>query len=72
MAQTLLDQVVTSYPKRVDVWCQYVDMLVKEDLIDSARLVLIFYLVVVECKIRKYIKADGIIFLQHFIVHIIY
>lgn len=37
MAQTLLDQVVTSYPKRVDVWCQYVDMLVKADLIDSAR-----------------------------------
>ncbi|TMW51970.1 hypothetical protein DOY81_002960, partial [Sarcophaga bullata] len=40
MAQTLLDQVVTSYPKRVDVWCQYVDMLVKEDLIDSARNIL--------------------------------
>lgn len=37
MAQTLLDQVVTSYPKRVDVWTQYVDMLIKEDMIDSAR-----------------------------------
>ncbi|XP_075145856.1 ribosomal RNA Processing 5 [Haematobia irritans] len=40
MAQTLLDQVVTSYPKRVDVWCQYVDMLVKADLIESARNIL--------------------------------
>ncbi|KNC26827.1 hypothetical protein FF38_13012 [Lucilia cuprina] len=40
MAQTLLDQVVTSYPKRVDVWCQYVDMLVKAELIDSARNIL--------------------------------
>lgn len=40
MAQTLLDQVVTSYPKRVDVWCQYVDLLVKEDLSDSARNIL--------------------------------
>uniref|UniRef100_A0A1A9WLS2 S1 motif domain-containing protein n=1 Tax=Glossina brevipalpis TaxID=37001 RepID=A0A1A9WLS2_9MUSC len=40
MAQTLLDQVITSYPKRVDVWSQYVDMLVKENLIDCARNVL--------------------------------
>uniref|UniRef100_A0A1I8NZ65 S1 motif domain-containing protein n=1 Tax=Stomoxys calcitrans TaxID=35570 RepID=A0A1I8NZ65_STOCA len=40
MAQTLLDQVVTSYPKRVDVWCQYVDMLVKADLVESARNIL--------------------------------
>ncbi|XP_053967794.1 protein RRP5 homolog [Anastrepha ludens] len=40
MAQTLLDQVVTSYPKRVDVWAQYVDMLVKTQMIDSARSVL--------------------------------
>ncbi|XP_067634673.1 rRNA biogenesis protein RRP5 [Eurosta solidaginis] len=40
MAQTLLDQVVTSYPKRVDVWTQYVDMLVKAQMIDSARSVL--------------------------------
>lgn len=37
MAQTLMDEVVTSYPKRVDVWAQYVDMLVKSNLIDSAR-----------------------------------
>lgn len=42
MAQTLLDQVVTSYPKRVDVWAQYIDMLVKSEMIDSARFV--FYL----------------------------
>ncbi|XP_011188272.1 protein RRP5 homolog [Zeugodacus cucurbitae] len=40
MAQTLLDQVVTSYPKRVDVWAQYIDMLVKSEMIDSARSVL--------------------------------
>lgn len=37
MAQTLLDQVVTSYPKRVDVWTQYIDLLIKTNLIDSAR-----------------------------------
>ncbi|KAL9893579.1 ribosomal RNA Processing 5 [Glossina fuscipes fuscipes] len=40
MAQTLLDQIVTSYPKRVDVWSQYVDVLIKENLIDCARNVL--------------------------------
>ncbi|XP_037949163.1 protein RRP5 homolog [Teleopsis dalmanni] len=40
IAQTLLEQVVTSYPKRVDVWTQYVDMLVKDNLIDSARSIL--------------------------------
>ncbi|XP_004518040.1 protein RRP5 homolog [Ceratitis capitata] len=40
MAQTLLDQVVTSYPKRVDVWAQYIDMLVKSEMVDSARSVL--------------------------------
>lgn len=37
MAQTLLDDVVTSYPKRIDIWSVYVDMLIKADLIDSAR-----------------------------------
>lgn len=37
MAHTLMDEVVVSYPKRVDVWIQYVDMLVKSKLIDSAR-----------------------------------
>lgn len=40
MAQTLLDQVVTSYPKRVDVWAQYIDMLVKSEMVDSARFVI--------------------------------
>ncbi|XP_055375156.1 protein RRP5 homolog [Condylostylus longicornis] len=37
MAHTLMEQVLTSYPKRVDVWCQYVDMLVKDSLIEPAR-----------------------------------
>ncbi|XP_039492293.1 protein RRP5 homolog [Drosophila santomea] len=40
MAQTLLDDVVTSYPKRIDIWSVYVDMLIKAGLIDSARNVL--------------------------------
>ncbi|KAH8312068.1 hypothetical protein KR044_009241 [Drosophila immigrans] len=40
MAQTLLDDVVTSYPKRIDIWILYVDMLAKCSLIDSARNVL--------------------------------
>lgn len=40
MAQTLMDEVVTSYPKRVDVWTQYVDMLIKNKCIDSARFIL--------------------------------
>ncbi|XP_017020204.1 rRNA biogenesis protein RRP5 [Drosophila kikkawai] len=40
MAQTLLDDVITSYPKRIDIWSVYVDMLIKADLIDSARNVL--------------------------------
>ncbi|XP_030376236.1 protein RRP5 homolog [Scaptodrosophila lebanonensis] len=40
MAQTLLDDIVTSYPKRIDIWVLYVDMLIKADLIDSARNVL--------------------------------
>lgn len=37
MAQTLLDDIVTSYPKRIDIWVLYVDMLIKCGLIDSAR-----------------------------------
>lgn len=37
MAQTLLDDVVTSYQKRIDIWVLYVDMLIKCGLIDSAR-----------------------------------
>ncbi|XP_017009122.2 rRNA biogenesis protein RRP5 [Drosophila takahashii] len=40
MAQTLLDDVVTSYPKRIDIWSVYVDMLIKAGQIDSARNVL--------------------------------
>ncbi|XP_068153955.1 rRNA biogenesis protein RRP5 [Drosophila tropicalis] len=40
MAQTLLDDVVTSYPKRTDIWLVYVDMLIKAQLIDAARNVL--------------------------------
>ncbi|XP_037732812.1 protein RRP5 homolog [Drosophila subpulchrella] len=40
MAQTLLDGVVTSYPKRIDIWSVYVDMLIKAGQIDSARNVL--------------------------------
>jgi len=39
MAQTLLDGVVTSYPKRIDIWSVYVDMLIKAGQIDTARLV---------------------------------
>lgn len=37
MAQTLMDELITSCPRRVDIWSQYVDMLVKSKLIDSAR-----------------------------------
>ncbi|EDV92511.1 protein RRP5 homolog [Drosophila grimshawi] len=40
MAQTLLDGIVTSYPKRIDIWVLYVDMLIKSGLIESARNVL--------------------------------
>ncbi|KAH8383522.1 hypothetical protein KR009_009143 [Drosophila setifemur] len=40
MAQTLLDDVVTSYPKRIDIWSVYVDMLIKGGNVDSARNVL--------------------------------
>ncbi|XP_017140750.1 protein RRP5 homolog [Drosophila miranda] len=40
MAQTLLDDIVTSYPKRIDIWSVYVDMLIKTGQIDSARNVL--------------------------------
>ncbi|XP_059619898.1 protein RRP5 homolog [Phlebotomus argentipes] len=39
-AHALLEQIVTSYPKRVDVWSMYVDMLVKDDRLDLARQVL--------------------------------
>ncbi|XP_017888354.1 protein RRP5 homolog [Ceratina calcarata] len=39
-AQTLFEQILSSYPKRVDVWCCYVDCLVKTNDIDLARKVL--------------------------------
>ena len=37
VACTLLEQILTSYPKRTDIWSFYVDMLVKENQLDSAR-----------------------------------
>ena len=36
-AQTLMEHILTSYPKRTDVWITYVDMLVKKGLQDAAR-----------------------------------
>ncbi|XP_046676983.1 protein RRP5 homolog isoform X3 [Homalodisca vitripennis] len=39
-AQTLFEHILTSYPKRTDVWSVYVDMLVKSDKIEVARQVL--------------------------------
>ncbi|KAL0277492.1 UNVERIFIED_CONTAM: hypothetical protein PYX00_004749 [Menopon gallinae] len=39
-AQTLYETILTSFPKRVDVWSCYVDMLVKSNLTDLARQVL--------------------------------
>ncbi|CAD1477458.1 unnamed protein product, partial [Heterotrigona itama] len=39
-AQTLFEQILSSYPKRVDIWSCYVDSLVKSDNIDIARKVL--------------------------------
>jgi rRNA biogenesis protein RRP5 len=36
-AHILFEKILTSYPKRVDIWSQYVDMLTKDDLIDAAR-----------------------------------
>ncbi|KAL5273952.1 PDCD11 family protein [Megaselia abdita] len=36
-AHALMEQIITSYPKRVDVWSQYIDMLLKDEQIDSAR-----------------------------------
>ncbi|VVC37292.1 Tetratricopeptide repeat-containing domain,Suppressor of forked,Tetratricopeptide-like helical [Cinara cedri] len=36
-AQTLFEQVLTSYPSRIDVWSIYVDMLIKSNRIDLAR-----------------------------------
>ncbi|XP_049957178.1 protein RRP5 homolog [Schistocerca serialis cubense] len=39
-AQTLMEHILASYPKRVDVWCSYVDMLVKAEQFEIARKVL--------------------------------
>ncbi|GAB0097371.1 RRP5 [Sergentomyia squamirostris] len=39
-AHALLEQIITSYPKRVDIWSMYVDMLVKDSRQDLARDVL--------------------------------
>nr|CAD7396097.1 unnamed protein product [Timema poppensis] len=36
-AQTLMEQILVSYPGRIDVWSSYVDMLVKSERIDLAR-----------------------------------
>jgi rRNA biogenesis protein RRP5 len=36
-ARTLFEQILSSYPKRVDVWSCYVDCLVKSKDIDIAR-----------------------------------
>lgn len=36
-AQTLFENVLTSYPSRTDVWSIYVDMLMKSNRIDLAR-----------------------------------
>ncbi|XP_015588888.1 protein RRP5 homolog [Cephus cinctus] len=39
-SQTLFEQVLSSYPKRVDVWSSYVDSLIKSGDIDIARKIL--------------------------------
>lgn len=36
-AQTLFEHILTSYPKRTDIWNVYVDMLVKSKKVDVAR-----------------------------------
>ncbi|XP_055612693.1 protein RRP5 homolog [Uranotaenia lowii] len=36
-AHILFEHLLTSYPKRTDLWSQYVDMLVKDGLVDVAR-----------------------------------
>jgi rRNA biogenesis protein RRP5 len=36
-AQALFENIVTTYPARVDIWSVYVDMLIKSQLIDMAR-----------------------------------
>uniref|UniRef100_A0AAG5CNF0 S1 motif domain-containing protein n=1 Tax=Anopheles atroparvus TaxID=41427 RepID=A0AAG5CNF0_ANOAO len=39
-AHLLFEQILTSYPKRTDIWSQYVDMLVKDGLVENARQIL--------------------------------
>ncbi|KAJ6635683.1 Protein RRP5 like [Pseudolycoriella hygida] len=39
-AHTLLEQILSSYPKRVDIWSTYIDMLVKDNEIALSRQVL--------------------------------
>jgi len=39
----LYEQILTSYPKRVDIWSQYVDLLIKDGQIDSARYLIIIF-----------------------------
>lgn len=36
-AHALYEQIVVSYPKRVDCWSQYIDVLIKGNDIDLAR-----------------------------------
>lgn len=36
-SQTLFEQVLSSYPKRVDIWCSYVDILIKSEDFEAAR-----------------------------------
>ncbi|KAF7994681.1 hypothetical protein HCN44_004153 [Aphidius gifuensis] len=38
--KTLFEQILTSYPKRIDVWTSFVDLLIKDNDIDAARSVL--------------------------------
>lgn len=42
-AQTLFENVLSSYPKRVDVWSSYVDCLIKSENIDSARCEILWF-----------------------------
>uniref|UniRef100_A0A182P930 S1 motif domain-containing protein n=1 Tax=Anopheles epiroticus TaxID=199890 RepID=A0A182P930_9DIPT len=39
-AHLLFEQILTSYPKRTDIWSQYIDMLVKDNLVENARQIL--------------------------------
>lgn len=47
-AQTLFEHILTSYPKRTDIWNVYVDMLVKSDKVEIAR-----YVIYPTCLYRK-------------------